>query len=150
DGTVEEDDALLRAVPLGGRLEDMHQTHERDVEAEDAVGAAARLVLEEVVADELLLVVGVLLDPVADDHVVRALEGVARDLRVLTDDVEVVLERALPREIAVKREILHRSDTLDHPSPHLTHLVPRCLSSLPLFLWMPGVLPQGDAKSAIP
>ena len=66
------------------------------------------LVLEEVVADELLLVVDVLLGAVADDHVVDALERVARDLRALADDLEVVLEGAFPRKIAVELEVLHR------------------------------------------
>jgi hypothetical protein len=57
------------------------------------------LVLEEVVADELLLVVDVLLGPVADDHVVDALVRVARDLRVLAHDLQVVLEGALPVQL---------------------------------------------------
>ena len=40
DRPVQEDDALLRAVALGRRLEHVHEPHQRDVEAEDRVGAA--------------------------------------------------------------------------------------------------------------
>jgi hypothetical protein len=75
---------------------------------------AVDLVLEEVVADELLLVVGVLLGPVPDDHVVGALEGVARHLRLLAHDREVFLEGTLPHEIAVEVEVLHGGDPPDH------------------------------------
>ena len=76
--------------------------------------AAGLLVLEEVVADELLLVVDVLLGPVADDHVVEALVRVARDLRPLADDRQVVLEAALPVQLAVQLEVLHRGDAVGH------------------------------------
>ena len=55
------------------------------------------LVAEELVADELLLVVDVLLDAVRQHHVVQALVRVARDLRVPADELEVVLEATLPR-----------------------------------------------------
>ncbi len=121
DGAVKEDDALLRPVAFGGGLEDVDEAHQGDVEPVDRVGSAVLLVLEEVVANELLLVVRVLLDAVPDDHVVRALERVARDLRVLPDDLEVVLEGALPGKIAVEREVLHRRDLLDHRCPNLDH-----------------------------
>ena len=82
------------------------------------------LVLEEVVADELLLVVDVLLGPVADDHVVDALERVARDLRPLADDLQVILERALPSEVAIQLEVLHRGNLLHHSGrARLRHLI---------------------------
>ena len=51
-------------------------------------------------------------------------ERVARDLRVLTHDLQVVFEGALPREVAVEREVLHLSDLFDHPALHLSHLAP--------------------------
>ena len=115
DRAMEQDDALLGAVPFGGRLEHVHEPHERDVEAVDRVGAVPRLVLEEVVTDELLLVVDVLLGAVAHDHVVEALVRVARDLRPLTNDRQVLLERALPMQLLVQLEVLHRGDPLGHP-----------------------------------
>ena len=95
-GTVQEDDALLRAVAVRRRLEDVDEAHERDVEAEDRVLAAVVLVLEEVVADQALLVVDVLFLPVGQDHVVHALVRGARDLRVLANELEVLLERTGP------------------------------------------------------
>jgi len=51
---------------------------------------------EEVVADEVVLEEAVFLPAVRQDHVVDALEGVARDLWTLGDEVHVVPERALP------------------------------------------------------
>ena len=40
DGAVQENDAPLRAVAFRGGLEHVHEAHQRDVEAEDRVGAA--------------------------------------------------------------------------------------------------------------
>src|SRR6185503_11384146 len=100
-GAVQQDDATLWPVPFGRGLEHVHEPHERDVETEDAVLALVYLVPEEVVADELLLVVYVLFSAVRDDHVVHALKGVTRDLRPVSNDGEVLFERALPREVAV-------------------------------------------------
>jgi hypothetical protein len=125
---VQQDDALLGPVALGRRLEDVHEAHQRDVEAEDGVRAAVLLVLEEVVADELLLVVDVLLGPVADDHVVEALVRVARDLRPLTDELQVLFEGPLPVELLVELQVLHRGDPLDHPGALFGHEpLPRCV-----------------------
>ena len=93
DRAVQQDHAPLGAVALGRALEHVHQPHQRDVEAEDGVAAAVLLVLEEVVADQPLLVVDVLFLPVRQDHVVDALErGAARHDGVLADDVQVLLE----------------------------------------------------------
>src|SRR5262249_55962770 len=110
---VEEDDALLGAIQLRRRLEDVHQLHQRDVEPEDRVAAAEALIAEEVVADELLLVVDVLRLPVAEDHVVDPLEGGARHPRVLPDEVEVVLEAPLPVQLRVLLAVLELRDSLD-------------------------------------
>ena len=55
---------------------------ERLVEAEDGVLAAVSRVVEELVADDLLLVDDDLLGPVAEDHVVEPLVGGAGDLGV--------------------------------------------------------------------
>ena len=110
DRAVQQDDALLGAVALRRRLEDVDQLHERDVEAVDRVAPAVLLVLEEVVADQLLLVVDVLFLAVRQDHVVDALERGARDLRVLADDLQVVLEGAVPVQLLVLAVVLQRRD----------------------------------------
>src|SRR6185369_12221795 len=111
--SVEEDDALLGAVQLRGGLEDVHQLHQRDVEAEDRVAATEALVAEEVVADELLLVVDVLRLPVAEDHVVDPLEGGAGHPRVLANQIQVVLEAPLPVQLRVLLAVLELRDALD-------------------------------------
>ena len=110
DRAVQEDDALLRAVALRRRLEDVDQLHQRNVEAVDGVAPAVLLVLEEVVADQLLLVVDVLFLSIRQDHVVDALERGARDLRVLAHDLQVVLERAGPVQLLVLAEVLQCRD----------------------------------------
>jgi CrcB protein len=111
---VKEDDALFGPVALGGGFEHVNEAHQRDVEAEDGVLSPVDLVLEEVVADQLLLVVDVLFGAVADDHVVDALERVTSDLGPRANDLQVVFERPFPREVAVQREILERSNLLHH------------------------------------
>jgi len=93
---VQQNDAPLGPVAFGCRLEHVHQAHQRDVEPEHGVLAVINLVAEEVVPNQLLLVVDVLLGAVGDHHVVDALERVARDLRALTNDGQVVFEAALP------------------------------------------------------
>jgi hypothetical protein len=63
---VQQDDALLGAVALGRALEHVHEPHQRDVEAEDGVLAArCERIVGRTVADQLLLVVDVLLGAVA-------------------------------------------------------------------------------------
>jgi hypothetical protein len=114
DGPVQQDDAPLGAVARGRALEDVDEPHERDVEPEEGVLAAVLLVLEEVVADDPLLVVDVLLLAVRQDHVVHALVGGPGDLGVLPDDLEVVLERAFPVELLVFTEVLEGGDLGDH------------------------------------
>ncbi len=110
DRTVQEDHALLGAVALSRRLEDVDQLHERDVEAVNGVAPTMLLVLEEVVADQLLLVVDVLFLPVRQHHVVDALERRSRDLRVLSYDGEIILERARPVQLLVLAVVLKGRD----------------------------------------
>ncbi len=126
DRAVQQDDALLGAVAFARCLQHVHEPHERNVETEHRVTPRVHLVLEEVVPNELLLVVGVLLGPVANDHVVDPLERVARDLRGLADELEIIFERPFPREVAVEVVVLHLGDLLDHPFGGFAH--PRCLS----------------------
>src|SRR5690606_19108378 len=91
------------------------------------------LVVKEVVADQLLLVVDVLGLPVRQDHVVQALEGGPRDLGVLLDDAEVILERAFPVLLLVALLVLHRRDASDEA----LHLV-GFLHELGSFDWRNG------------
>ena len=110
DRPVQQDHAALGAVALGRALQHADEPHERDVEAEDGVAPGVLLVLEEVVADEPLLVVDVLLLPVRQDHVVDALEGAARDRRVLANQRQVVLEAAAPVELGELLQVLERGN----------------------------------------
>ena len=114
DRPVEEDDALLRPVPLGRGLEDVDEAHQRDVEAEDRVRAAVLLVLEEVVADELLLVVDVLLGPVADDHVVERAGTRCASPAAFRGRSRGTPRSRPPSEARVELEVLHRGDALGH------------------------------------
>src|SRR6185369_4254185 len=113
DRAVQQDHAAFGAVAFGRALEHVHETHERDVEAEDGVAPAVVLVLEEVVADEPLLVVDVLFLPVGQDHVVNALEGRAGDRGVLAHQRQVVLEAAGPVQLGILLAVLHSGDLAD-------------------------------------
>ena len=53
---MQQQDAPLGAVALGGRLEDVDQLHQRPVEAEDGVAVLVGELGEELVAGDLLLV----------------------------------------------------------------------------------------------
>src|SRR5690606_14369229 len=75
--------------------------------------AAVRLVAEELVTDQLLLVVDVLLDAVAQHHVVEALVRGPRHLRAAPHQGEVVLEAALPRQLLVGGVVLQLGDLSD-------------------------------------
>jgi hypothetical protein len=93
---VEEEDALVGAVALGGGAEEVDELHEGEVEAEDAVGSVVEGVGEEVIADALLLEEAVAVAAVRHDGVVEALVGVSDDAGILAADVEVFPERAGP------------------------------------------------------
>ena len=98
---MQQDHATLRAVAVGGALEHAHQPHERNVEPEHRVPAAMRMVLEEVIAYQLLLVIDVFFLAMCQNHVVYSLKRVAGNARVPADDVEIVLEAAFPMELLV-------------------------------------------------
>ena len=70
-------------------------------------------VVEELVADELLLVDDDLLGPVAEDHVVDALVGGPGHLGVAADDVEIFGEGAVPVFLLVIRQVLAAGDQGD-------------------------------------
>jgi hypothetical protein len=114
DGPVEQNDALLRTVTLSCRLENTHQAHQRNVQPKHGIFAATLWVLKEVVTEDALLVVDVLLTAVRQHHVVKALESVSRHLRIFANDRQVLLERTLPRKIAVAIVVLHLCDGRDH------------------------------------
>jgi hypothetical protein len=59
------------------------------------------VVAEEAAARDLLLVFEVVVHPVREDHVVDPLERIPRDPRIILDQFEVVLKRALPIEFLV-------------------------------------------------
>ena len=74
-GPCKQEHAPLGPVALRGALEDVDQAHQGPLEAEDGVLALEVEVLEELVADVLLLVDDDLFGAVAEDHVVEALIG---------------------------------------------------------------------------
>ena len=82
DRPVQQQDAPLRPVAVGGAHEDVDQVDQGPFQAEDGVLALVVRVLEELVADQLLLVDDDLLGPVARDHVVDPLVGRAGHLRI--------------------------------------------------------------------
>ncbi len=114
DRSVQEDDALLGPVVLGGGAEHVHQPHQWDVEPEDGVFAFADRVFEEGVSNQPLLVVDVLLFAVAHDHVVEPLEGVPGHLGAFANHLQVFLEATLPVEVPIAIVVLERSDARDH------------------------------------
>ena len=104
---MKQDHAPLWTVALGCSLEHVHQSHQRNVETEDAIFAALEFIAKEVVSDELLLVVDVFLGPEGQHHVVDTLECISRHLRALGDYLQVVFETAFPREVAIQVVVLH-------------------------------------------
>ena len=59
---MQQQDVPVGAVAVGGGLEEIHELHERAIEAEDGVSALIDGVGEEPVADVVVLQVGVGLD----------------------------------------------------------------------------------------
>ncbi len=110
---MQQQHPLLGSVPLGRRLEDVDQLHQRDVETEDGVHAAVVLVVEEVVVQDSFLVFVVFPRSLQEEHVVDALERRARHLRVVPDDLEVVLEASFPVLVAEAPQVLQPADQLD-------------------------------------
>jgi hypothetical protein len=121
---VQEDDASLGPVTLRCALQHADEPHEGNVEAIDGVAPTVLIVLEEVVANQPLLVVDVLLLPVRQDHVVDALEGIAGDGGVLLDDGQVIFERTRPVQLGVLLQILQPGDLPDHVADHVAGHVP--------------------------
>ena len=90
---------------MAARLEGVDQLHQRPVQAVDGVAVPGGEFGEELVAGDLFLVLVYVLGAVRQDHVVQPLVGGARDLGVLDDDVEVLVERPLPVLLAVVAQV---------------------------------------------
>src|SRR5262249_28588093 len=93
-------------VALRGALEGVDQHPQRGVEAEHRVLALVVRVAEEAITRALIAELFVRLGAVRENHVVNALEGVARDARLGADDVQILLERTFPVLAAELFEVL--------------------------------------------
>jgi len=105
DGSVQQQDAPLGAVAVGGRFERVDELHQSAIEPVDGIVVAGGELVEELVANDLFLVLVRLLGAVRQDHVVQALVGVAGDLGVGADDVEVLFERTLPVDLGILAQV---------------------------------------------
>ena len=113
DRPVQEQDAPLGPVAVGGAHQDVDKVHQRPFQAEDRVLAVVFRVLEELVAEHLLLVDHDLLGAVADDHVVDPLVGRSGDLGIVLDDIEIFGERAGPVFLLIVVQVLATGDQGD-------------------------------------
>jgi len=82
------------------RLEEVDERHQGVVEAEDCVRPTVNRVAEKRVAYQIAFQVLVGLRPEVKHHVVGPLECVAGHLRMGRDELEIVVERALPMLVA--------------------------------------------------
>ena len=96
DRTMQQQHAALRPEAVRRRLEHRDEIAQRAFEPEHAVAAVLDRVAEEAVAGQLLLVDLDLVLAIRQDHVVEALVRSAHDQRVLVQQIEILLERALP------------------------------------------------------
>ena len=97
--TVQQQHAPLGAQPTGPGAHDLDQVRQRLVEPVDRVAPFAERVVEDLPAPHVPAPL-VVVEAVRLDHVEQALPGVARDARLLLDQREVLLEAALPGELA--------------------------------------------------
>ena len=98
---------------------------QRAVQPEDGVAAVVVRIVEELIADPLLAAYFVGLGAVRHDHVVDALEGVAGDLRIGRDQVEIFLEGSFPVLAAELFEVLPLGDQRDDFASTGHKLTPR-------------------------
>ena len=101
DRTVQQQHAPLGPIAVRGGLEELHQLHQRSIQAEHGISASTDRVVEEIVVDDLLPVLGVAVRAVREDHVVHALERGARHSGVSFEDLQVIREGAVPVELPV-------------------------------------------------
>src|SRR5262245_9055232 len=111
DRAVEKQHALLDAVALRGALQSVDQVLQWLVEAKHRVATLVVRVVEELVVNPLdaarLFIHG---RAGGRDHVIHTLEGIAGDFRLLTDEIEVLLECADPILLTELLKILPLSD----------------------------------------
>ena len=93
---VQQQNALVGAVAFRGGSQEVHELHQREVEAENRISAVVKRITEERIANRFLLEDLVSLAALAHDGVVEPLIGVAHDGGLLGADVQVLPERAAP------------------------------------------------------
>ena len=96
DRTVQQQHPLLDSVFIGSALQRVDKLVQRTAEAVDRVPAVVVGIVEEAVA--VVLLTPLLFDfyAVRKDHVVQTLVGRTRDLGMLSNDVEILLETSDP------------------------------------------------------
>ncbi len=97
---MEKKNALFSSVAKSCGFEEVHELHQRDIEAENSVFAVIDRVIEKFVTNDVLFVFDVVSRAPRKHHVVHALKRIARDLWVLLDDVEILEEGTFPMEVA--------------------------------------------------
>jgi len=100
-GSVEQENPSLGPVVPGCRLENVHQMHQGPVQAEDRVEASVERVGKEPVPKEFVFILHVSLGPVGNNEIVDPLEGIAKDFRTVSQDLEVIFERPFPMKVLV-------------------------------------------------
>ncbi len=110
---MQEQHSPLGSIAVGGALEDVDEIDQGPFQAEDGVLAVIFRILEELVAEHLLLVDHDLLGAVADDHVVDPLVGRPGDLGIALHDIEILGERAGPVFFLIVVQVLATGDQGD-------------------------------------
>ena len=113
DRPVQEQHTPLGAVAVGGALEDVDQVDHRPFQAIDRILAGVVGILEELVAEPLLLVDDDLFGAVARDHVVNALVGGPGHVGIASDNVEVLGKATGPVLLLIIVKVLATRDQRD-------------------------------------
>src|SRR5258706_10134674 len=102
---MKQQNSLFGAISLRGRFKEIDQLHQRPLKAENRIPAFVDWVSEKVIANVFLLELSVILGPIAEHHVIDALERVACHVRMLDHDVQVLPEAAFPVLLAEVRAV---------------------------------------------
>src|SRR2546423_14529989 len=97
---MKQEDASLGPITLSRGLEEVHELHERPLEAKNRIRAVIDWIAEKVVARVILFEERERLGAVAEDHVIDALKGVAGDRGIVVQDLQVITEASLPMLLA--------------------------------------------------
>jgi hypothetical protein len=92
DRSVQQDNAPLGPVVARGRLKDVHKMREALIDSVNRVTPVVRVIPEEAIAGDLLLVLDMLFHAVRQNHVVDPLERVPRCPRIFLNELKIVLE----------------------------------------------------------